>query len=68
MQAVLRTETIPRSPPAREPACLLLQLQSRFSYETVIRYTHAIARPRLDEEAIFRDAIPVLRLRARFRK
>lgn len=53
----------PRSPPEREPACLLLQLRHPLSYETAT-HTHAIARPCPSDDAIFRDTIPVLRLRA----
>lgn len=68
MQAALSTGTITRSPPAREPACLLLQLRHPLSYERATRTTHAIARPRPSNDAIIRDTIPVLRLRARFQK
>lgn len=68
MQMALRTETTPRSSPAREPARLLLQLRRRLYYDRATRITHAIARPRLSENAIFPDTIPVLRLRAPFQK
>ena len=64
MQTAFLTETISRSSPAREPTYILLQLRHCLSYERAIRITHVIARPRLSENAIFRNTILVLRLRA----